>query len=302
MMFPALLGAWVYAALPVQVQSEACPSGREVEQSLVSMLPPLPANARPDVARVTIQGQGVHIELVNSDGAVVAERNLEQNGSCAELAALVAVVIASWESDVHPEFARPHTELVPTFAVVSPPLRAAEPTQIPASSYDLALGGALSFTDSFAAGGTLAGTWIPRGRGPGLRMSATAETQRSFVLGSGRVNWRRWMGSAEVDWRFLRNRMTIDLHGGIGFGLLSAGGTGFFQSQSQLSFSPAATAGARLSWWVARRFSVWLDIAGLYWLRGQSVYSEPPISRQTIPSFQVAASLGLAIGKLLIDR
>ena len=39
MMLAALFGAVLVAALPVQVESAACPSGDEVEQTLGLMLP-----------------------------------------------------------------------------------------------------------------------------------------------------------------------------------------------------------------------------------------------------------------------
>jgi len=98
----ALLVALSLALLPVHVESTDCPPAADVEQALGSRLALVSADTRPDLARVWQQEGSLHVELVNPDGVVIAERALELRGDCAEMASLVAVVIASWESDVHP--------------------------------------------------------------------------------------------------------------------------------------------------------------------------------------------------------
>jgi len=99
------------ALLSVQVESADCPAGPEVELTLARLLPPPSGIVRPNRAHVWKQDGLLQIELVNPDGAVVGRRSLEARGSCAEMADMVAVVIASWESDVHPAFVAPPTEL-----------------------------------------------------------------------------------------------------------------------------------------------------------------------------------------------
>jgi hypothetical protein len=297
-MLPVLFG--LMAALPVQVQSEACPSGPEIEQELQPLLPPLPEHARPDLARVVNRQQGVHVELVNPAGVVLAERELPRRGSCGEMAAMIAVMIASWQSDVHPQFARPHPELGDT--VAGRPLQPPRSPPLAVSAYDLGLGVSVSYADTFAAGGASTGTWLPRGRGPGLRMSAALESRRSLDLAGGSASWRRWMGTVEGDFRLQPGRLAVDLHGGLGLGLLSASGVSFIPNQRRYSFSPAPTLGARLSWWTTRRISIWLDVSALYWLRSQVLYTLPSGTREKIPDFQVFASLGLAIGQSVPER
>jgi len=296
-MVPVVLAsALLMAALPVRVESEDCPSSFQIEGMLAAMLPPLPDGARPDRARVKRRAIGLRIELSQADGSVIAERLVEKDGSCTELAELAAVVIASWESDVHPEFVRPHVE--PTPAPVAAIPMAQRPTP---AAWDAAAGAVLSYSRSLAAGGVLALTWIPWGRGFGLHFSAAVDTARTVDLEGGQARWRRWTGSAELDWRLAR--IPLDFHGGLVLGWLTASGAGFSKDNlSSVSFSPAASLGVRLPWWVTRSLAMWVDLAGLYWTRSQIVYAEPTGHEQDLPHFQGVASAGLAFGQVATIR
>jgi hypothetical protein len=296
-MLAHLAAALLLAATPVQVEAEDCPSGRDIELALSNMLPPMPEDRRPDVARVVHQGDRLQIELVNADAAVIAERWFDQTGTCADRAALVAVVIASWESDVHPEFARPHTEPIPTAAVAAPAANQENSEPVP-QSFDVAAGASLSLADSLAVGAALAATWVARGAGLGAHLSAAGETARTLDLGGAQANWRRWTIAAEADWRLVSGGPAmLDIHGGLALGLLSASGARFDQNRSTLSFAPGARAGARFSWWLTRNFAVCLDVAGIYWLRQQIVYAQPVPAQQDVPRFQGVAMLGVAVGR-----
>jgi hypothetical protein len=312
MMLIALSGALILSALPVRVEAQACPSGPEVGQALASMLPSVPSSTQQDVAHVSRSGRELRIDLVDRDAAVIAERSLDVDGSCAELAALAAVVIASWESDVHPEFARSPEEPIlatldknPSEEVTTPSLPPPLPSIVPpilppilpsSASYEVAIGPSLSLAGSVAAGGMLIGTWIPRGVGWGLHILAAGESARTIDLGQGQAHWRRWMGSLEPDWRVVRGRTALDFHAGLALGWLSATGVNFpGTNRSQTSVSPGVTLGVRSSWRLTRHLAIGLDLAGLYWTRAQTVSSDAVASQQEIPHFQVLASVGLAL-------
>ena len=53
---------------------------------------------------------------------------------------------------------------------------------------------------------------------------------------------------------------------------------------------------------MTRRFAAWLDLGGLYWTRGQTVYSEPSGREQEIPQLLGLASIGLALGRAETGR
>jgi hypothetical protein len=205
--------ALLLAALPVRVESDACPSGAEVEQDLVSMVSTVSTVSGvtgQDVAKVERSDGKLRVVLIDDKAAVLAERVLDGHGSCAELAELAAIVIASWESDVHPEFVRPHAE---------PP--AARPTvaPVPGGAYDLSLGASLSQAGQLAAGGSLGAAWFPRDRGLGLSFLLAVETTRTLDLGVGQARWRRGTGSPEIAWRWARRGLAVDGHGGARRGL-----------------------------------------------------------------------------------
>jgi hypothetical protein len=299
MMLATLLGAVAMTVLPVQVESATCPSGQEVEQALAPMLPSVSETNRPDVARVLRQDNRLQIELVSPDAVVIAERQLDNKGTCAELAELIAVVIASWESDVHPEFTRPHAAPMPA----APPETAPPPPPSPAAFYEVAAGAALSWAGSPALAGILSMGWVPRGAGPGLRLSATVESTRTLDLGAGlAATWRRYTGSVEFDWRVPRNAWALDFHGGLAFGELAASGTGFSQNHSDYSFSPGGTIGLHFSRRIMRHASLWLDLAATYWPRKQMLYGQPNAPQQEIQHFQGLASIGLAFGQFPSER
>jgi hypothetical protein len=294
MFLAAALGATLMAVQPVTVESDACPSSQEVVRALVPLLPSLPAGAAPDLARVVQRATSLHIELHSPDGVAIAERDLESTGSCAELAQIVAVVIAAWESDVHPAFAKPMTE-----ATSSPePIIDATPATVRRSSYDLAAGGGVSISESTVAGVALAFAWAPHGTGFALRFGGMGESQHDVSLGQGQAQWRRWIGSTEVGWRIGLGASVVDLHGGLLFGFLTASGNGFSPNSQASSFSPGLTVGARWAVWPGRVVGLWLGVAGLGFQRSQALVVSPPSqSQQEVPHFQGLVTLGLAAGR-----
>jgi len=214
----AIPTALVLAILAVQVESPACPSRAEVEQALRPMLPALPEAKQGDMARIARVGRGLRIDLVSPQGALIAERSLEVEGTCAELATVAAIIIAAWESDVHPDYTLSGaTETVSATNAPAPIERAPfdrqpAPATTPLAAYDVALGPSQSFADSFAGGGLLSGTWVWHGVGPGLRLFAAGEANRTAAMGQRQARWRRWMGGIEADWRLGHGRAVWEFH------------------------------------------------------------------------------------------
>ena len=280
--------ALLLAALPVRVESDACPSAAEVEQALASMLSSVSGVVGQDVAKVERTGGHLRVELVDATAAVLAERLLDGHGSCAELAELAAIVIASWESDVHPEFVRPHAE-----PLVAPP----PATRAPGAAFDVSLGASLSQAGQLAAGGFLGAAWFPRGKGLGLSFLVAGETTRTLEVGDGQARWRRWTGSPEIAWRWGRGGLAVDGHGGLALGWLATNGVNFSENKSNASFSLAVTAGIRSSWWFSRHIAGWIDVRGLIFTRSDVVHTSPTGEESEIPRLVGIASIGLALGR-----
>lgn len=286
---------------PVQVEAEVCPSRHDIETALSALLPASQEARPPDVARVFRQDRLLRIELLNPNGVLIGGRSLDDSDRCTELAMQVAVVIASLVTDVHPAFPVPGQEAPapspgPSDAPAATP--APPPQQVVRSTFDVAAGLSLSYSDGFALGGLLSGTWIPRAAGFGFRVSAGTEATRSASLGEGgQALWARWTATTEADWRYGRGHLMVDIHAGLAWTLLHADGSGFPSNASDSSFSPGSLAGARLSWGLTTHTAAWLGLDVTGWFIRQSVTDTPERAGQQVPRFSVLASLGVALGR-----
>lgn len=288
MLTAALLGATLLGAVPVHVEAGDCPSAMDIERRLEAMLRTA-ASKSTDIARVARSGAGLQIELVSADGVVIAERALDYAGTCAELADMVAVIVASWESDVHPEFARPPADLVPatTPATLDRP-------QEDRFHFDLAAGAGVSLADSVAFGGAAALTWFPKGAALGLRLSGLGETSHTVSVGIRQAHWKRWLVGLELDWRLAGVTTSLDFHGGVAMAILEAGGVDFDQNDSDTSLSAAAVVGARWSLWVSPHWAAYADVTAGYCQRDQALRGT---ETQQLPHFQGLVTLGVAVGQ-----
>lgn len=296
-MVPAsLLSAILFAWLPIRVEAGACPSSQAIEQRLAGTLSSPAPLGPPDVAQVFRQADLLQIQLVSPDAALIAERTLPYAGTCAELADMVAVILATWESDVHPEFARSAAEPVTGTAagtVVIAPQPVSSLASARSSRFDLGAGAGVSLADSLTFAGIVAGTWIPRGEGLGVRLWGGGETYHIVSMGTHDARWRRWMVGAGVDWRKVGRVAMLDVHGGLALGLLQASGVGFDQNPSASSAGLVVALGVRASVWASRRWEVNADLTGCSSLRRQFLRGSPAPDRE-IPIIQGLLTLGLA--------
>ncbi len=116
------------AVLPsavITVNGDAiCPLPSDVAARLSSLLPgasAIDAGASSesaadggDVARIDKADDALEIVLRKWDGTLIGRRRLLAEGPCAERARAVAIVLATWESDVHPAFRGPVPQPAPT--------------------------------------------------------------------------------------------------------------------------------------------------------------------------------------------
>jgi hypothetical protein len=293
-----------------QVVDGGCPSGAEVEQALASMLTSSGVNpAARDVAKLERRPDKLHVELVDPEGVVIAERTLDGTASCAELARMAAIVIASWESDVHPEFARQPAEIARVARAAPqavPSIAAAAAPAPPAAAYDVAAGVTLGQSDTLAAGASIGGAWFPRGVGLGLWMLGAGDLSRTIAVGTHEARWRRWTASLEIARRWARDALVIDAHGGATLGWFTTEGVDYAQNRSASAVTVGGTAGIRMSWWISRHAAFWTDVRGFYFPRRDSIYGSgagmTAADETTVPSWGGIASLGVAFGRAPLSR
>jgi len=97
-----------------------CPTADEVSTRVAQLVPAVDTSAPRDLARIEEAGGVLRVSLSAPDGALLGTRDLPRTSSCAELAAAAAVVVAAWESDVHPEFRPSIPVTVPSNAFLRP--------------------------------------------------------------------------------------------------------------------------------------------------------------------------------------
>ena len=293
------------AASPVQVVGDACPSGAQVELALASMLTPSGAPvSRRDVAKLERHSDKLSIQLRDSDGVVIAERTLDAGGSCADLGRMAAIVIASWESDVHPEFAR-QPAAIARVGRASPAESTPVPTVTRSAAYDVAAGVTLGQADTLAAGASLGAAWFPRNVGLGAGVLGARDLSRTIAVGAHAAHWRRWTASLELAHRWARDGLVLDAHGGVTLGRIDIEGVGYTQNGSDSAVSLGATAGVRTAWWLSRHAALWVDLRGFYFPRRDSIYGSglgATLEETPVPSWGAIASLGAALGRAPLSR
>jgi len=293
----------------VQVVADGCPSGDEVQVALASMLAPAgDAPTGRDVAKLERRSDRLRVQLLDPEGVVIAERTLDAGAPCAELARMAAIVIASWESDVHPEFVRQPTEIARVERAPTLPARPGPaPTPAPSVSaaYDVAAGVTLGQADTVAAGGSVGAVWFPRGVGLGLWVLGAGDMTRTISVGTHEARWRRWTANLELAQRWARDRFVLDAHAGGTLGWITTEGVDYTTNQSASAVSFGGTAGIRTAWWISRRAAFWVDLRGFYFPRRDSIYGTgggATVDETAVPSWGTIASVGAALGRAPVSR
>jgi len=282
-----------------------CPTAEEVSTRVAQLVPAVDTTAPRDLARIEEAGGVLRVSLLRPDGAVVATRELSRTASCADLAAAAAVVVAAWESDIHPEFmpslgpAAPSKEVaaVVPAAVVRTPSKLTPARVVfevgAALSGSLAPGGAGAAT---AAGGLIVASVASSRRSVGLRLMLAGSSEREIPLGTGRVLWRRLVAGLGPDVRLTAasTPIAVDLHAEALLSSLSARGEGFTDNLNDTGVDPGVGAGVRFAYG-GHTVAPWLDLSFAGWLRGQRAVSKPDDASVPLPRVEAAVALGVSV-------
>jgi len=195
----------------------------------------------------------VHVELLGSDGRLLAERTLERTGSCADLAEAVAVVIATWEAEFRPNVAT--SVVLPPLASPPPPappkMEAGSPLPappLPPLRFDVGIGLLASITGGeVVPGATVAASLSPWSGHLGLAAALSASSTHSQSVGSltGAAHWTRVALAAGPQYRVSRRATMLDFHLGGVIALLRVAGVGLPSTASDTSAQLGIGAGLR---------------------------------------------------------
>jgi len=311
----------------------ACPTTAEVQAQLAAVLSTSATNTALDVATLERTGPSLSVRVNRPDGTPVGRRTFEGAHPCADLASAVALTIATWESDVHPEFVlappglpddarrgapppAPASSETPALVdtAMSPPERPGPPAT--PVGLDLDVGAALGtqaapspdggvLDPAVALGLTLVGGVAPTAGGPGARLALGASTERAVPLADGQARWRRVTGSVGPVWRLrlggaatsgpsVDSRTAVDLHAEIALGALNVRGSGFSSNASGWSFDVGGAAGVRV-WLGQGRWRPSIDLGLAYWPRDHVAYASPSADTARLPRVDVSLALGISL-------
>jgi hypothetical protein len=288
--------------LAVQIDGAGgCPTVAEIQARLAPLLPAGDGIGSSDRARIAESPEALDVALARSDGRTVARRRLPRSGSCADEAETVAVTLAVWEAQIHPEISLRLDRLGTTgasgTAAAGRPdatvARAAEPR---AETPRL-----------LAVGAAVVGSWQPDSIAPGARVDAMLGGARggwrgrlslatvgrhTMSLPPGEATWWRAYAAAGADYVLpigTRWQLTVGAAGVLG--AVTTAGSGYRSDRATRSADVGVETLLRAE---LPRGAIrpWLGVALLTWLRRQTVEVTGDVVSAALPRFEGLLAIG----------
>ena len=288
-----LLGQSVVVASP-----HDCPAAAAVDARVRDILG-LSAEARLDErATIAREGASLRVTVRGNDDRVLGDRLLQADGNCSELAGAVAVVMAAYISDVHPEYlASLPAEAAPApsslasrrDAGVAPASRGAG--SIRHFRLGLALGAEFSGAAPVPSGG-LGVTWLPARSGFGFAASAAVSGAHQTQLSNGRLRYFRWPVTLGPALRLPTASVELSLQAGAALAWLHLEGVDFAPSATRDTLGLGGFVVARVAAG-AGTFAPFAELKGIWWQHAEAfVRRGPDQPTVSLPSVGVYAALG----------
>ncbi|MES1209304.1 MAG: hypothetical protein ABUS79_25480, partial [Pseudomonadota bacterium] len=245
------------------------------------------------------EGEEVVIRLEASDGTLMGMRRLPRTFGCEDLASAVAVSLAGWESDVHPEFAprlsaRALPSATPIGVAIVNSSAPAQPWRINAG-VALGLGGSV---DGAAAGDATIGAWLrPPAWTAALRAEIEGQSERQRAVQGGQAAWRRWTLGLGIERPFVASS-----DGGVAwlrwFALarlawLDVRGQGLSPNRRDTAPDPGAAAGVRART-TGVGWSLWAEIAMAAWPVRHELMVAGANDTRLLPAVEGFARIGVS--------
>lgn len=264
------------AVAAAQVSGDSsCPSPAELAAQLDRTVPD---SAWPKGAQVRLERQNglLKVSLFDGEGTLLGQRELDATGTCQQLAAASAVVLATWLN-----------EPLPTDIALPPPT----PKEPPGSSIDF--DAAAGLTGSIIGGPPAIGAMLTaaaafKPEGLGGRLTIGIFGPRALLLGDGVVIWqriglglgghRRW---APEDWR-------LDLSLEAFAALTALNGDEQTADATRTGFDYGLSAGVR-----ALKGGLWFGLFGYGWPKPNAVSA--PGGSAKLPQFELLFAAGVAV-------
>jgi hypothetical protein len=289
------------------VGDATCPAPAEVAAQ-VAALGPAPGAATPsgDAAApkviVARTERTLRLELVGPNSNALATRELPAEGSCGDLAAAAAIVVAAWRADLDPDLT-PQVTLParPVPAPATPPtvIERAAPAPRAPTPFAIGLGLIASETGgNFAPGAMLVGALGLGWRGLALDASVSGTTSRSADVGalSGAASWTRAALAIGPALQFGDTRVRGDVHLQALAALLHVRGVGIPNAASDTTTEVGLSAGARGEL-VSGTTGVWLGLDAFGWPGDQRLTIANTKDVSQLPRLELVGSIGISLDR-----
>lgn len=290
-----LFALWL--ALDVQGTS-TCPTPNEVSQHVARLLPETQSSERSSRATLS-SGEGfVGIQLLGPEGGVLAERQLDRSGSCADMAEAVAVILAAWQAQFSPTISPTVIEsAAPTPSGTTPLPEVAPPQPF---LFDAGLAALTSIAGGEAAlGGKLEGALTPFASGLGFHIatSLSSSHEQTTTASDVQAQWIRPALSVGPNLRLQGSRLALDIHGDAVLALLriKGSGSGLKENASDTTVQAGLAAGVR-GLWTWNRAAAWVG-ADLLGFPGQDNLTVGIYREGQLPHLEIQVALGIALGR-----
>lgn len=278
----------------------SCPSPKEVETHLLPLLPrDFGATGIDEANLEEHEDRSLELSLALSEGGTPFHKVLPASAPCAERAELVAVTLAIWEAQLHPEIALSVDPLSPDPASSPAPAEApdrAEPAAPPAQGHELVLGVGLSgvaLASAPAPGGSVILTMRKAGSPWGAHLAGVVVGSRTVVLPPGEASYWRSYGMLGADLALWRSAgWSLELQAGAAIGAVRIDGNGYPTNRNDWNVDLGVDAGVRFG----RRdgqLRPWLGADLVTWLRRQQLDLVGAPTSQALPRFDWALTLGV---------
>jgi hypothetical protein len=280
----------------------SCPAAGDVDGKLTPLLSPGFAAASMDQAVMIEDADGLTLSLARTDGKIIARRRLPPARTCSEQAETVAVTLAVWEAQIHPEISLRLDRLAsaPSAAAVPPPadrqvMLARSERPAPAREYTAAIGVAAVGgwqPDSVAPGGRIDATLDTVGRHWRPRLALAALANHTVSLPPGEARWWRAYVAPGADYVLpVGRRWQVALGAAGVVGLLTGSGAGFSIDQTTRSIDLGVETMLRTE---LRLGAVrpWLGFGLLTWLRRQTLDVTGAAASTALPRVEPWLGLG----------
>jgi len=316
----------VLSAPPVRLEVDGtCPDGARIGAELAAIVTSREDAPPPsDTARVTTSAGALTVTLIGPGGTLLGERRLQADGDCDAQARAVAVIVATFLADVHPEYltflppspdgaagvpsqgASEPIAPTPAPAPSAPPPATPKPSPVrpippastpapggapPANEWLLTAAAGAELNAELVPAASISLSFVPFAQGLGVRAFALVTGRAERAIGTDVAAFSRFPFGVGPIFRFGQRDAWFDVGAGVALAWLHVAGRTFSTNTSadDLVVGPFASLRAGTRWLALRPF---VEVGGLVWPGESVLVARSPEASAELPVFEAFFLLG----------